>query len=1815
MPARALCALALVLGALLLPSATASAATCPNSNFIVQENNCAGTGTSDYQLGNDSTDVAGFATKTSFAKGENVPLKIARNLATFGSRVDITVYRTGYYGGEGARLIPAAGATNVAVNNNFTCNSMNMTTGEYSCANWGVTYTIPGSSLPGTGVYEAKIHTRDTNVENRIVFIVRDDNRTTDSKVLVVLPTATWQAYNTFGGKSLYFDKFGLGNTISGTQRAVEVSFDRPLDNDRDRDGYFGPDYDAVQWLEREGYDVSYTDDVAVHENPAELKQHKIVLITGHSEYWSLEQFNGFKAAIASGTNITSLSANTAYWKIRYENGDRSMVCFKTVQGDGSGGSGRVTPNDFGPDHIVGTADDALGLDQKAGTADDHPENATTTFRDDGAPDGDLNAPVGGRVGPNMPENQLFGVMYVGDNDDLNYDLTVPGSMAGDRTWRNAGLPTNTATKLGDGTVGWEWDAVPTQAQYLAKQPAGVVKLSATDTTAGTPSWLLDEGRQRALIPPSPQPGTVNAVRYTAPSGAKVFASGTMQWSWGLSEQDVPAIQQATYNILSDMGVKPDTPDGITQDPAGSNTPPTASFTWTPTTVKPNQAASFNASSSSDPGGSIVRYEWDWDGDGTFDQTTTSSSVTHTYTVEGNYDVRLRVTDNGGATDLTVRTVTVLGNIAPTASFTVSPTPAVVSQTVTFNASASSDSDGTITKYEWDLDGNGTYETNTGTTKTTTKAYTATGTFTIGLRVTDNGGKTATATMPLTINSGGVSRYSDNILDTAGLVDYWRLGETAGPTAADSKGASPATITGGTFGVPGGVAFDPNTAVRFNGGTDWGRAAVNLSSTSKVTVEFWLNVARYTDTDGLAFELTDNFNANSGGFLIDPDAPQGGGKFGIGIGSGSSRNNVFFDRKPAGEWHHYAIVMDSTAPAATQIVPYVDGVAVPYTKQDSGTGAGNFAQANLYFMSRAGSGLFGAGDLDEVSLYNQALSQATIQRHFGSYGTNAKPNARFTTTPNPAATGQTVTFNGSTSSDPDGSITKYEWDLDGNGTYETSTGSTPTVTKSYATEQTVSVGLRVTDNLFGTATTTNDLFVGNKPPTASFTATPNPAIKDQVVTYNAAGSSDVDGTITKYEWDLDGNGSYETDTGTTKTATKSYSTTGTRTIGLRVTDNGGKTATTTVPVTVNSGGVSSYGDAVLGTAGLRDYYRLGEASGTTLADSKGTSPGTLASGTLGVAGAVANDPNTAVSFNGTTNSASVPLNLSGTNKLTVEFWLKVNSYNNSDQLAMEFTPNFNAGPGGFIVDPDAPQYGGTFGVGLGQGGSRNNVFFARPSAGAWHHYALVMDTSQPAATQITPYVDGQAVSYQKLDTGTGAGNFSNSTLYLASRAGSSLFLGGSLDELAIYNTTLDADTINTHFGSSGTNRKPTAALSVSPTALRPGSPVTFSAAGSSDPDGSITRYEWDLDGDGAYETDTGSSATTTKTYTAEQSLTVKVRVTDNAFGTDVASKAIVIGNQPPTAAFSYSPSTVNVNQATSFDASASADADGSIAKYEWDFDGDGTYDVTTTSATTSRTFTSAGSRTVTLRVTDNEGKTATVGKTVNVRAQSYPATIAATAGLVSYWRMDSAAGGTIPDSAGSSPATLFGGTTGVSGGLGSETSPAIRFNGTSDYARAALNLSGTSKVTLEFWLKWNAFADDDDLAMEFTDNFNGNSGGILVDPNGGNGDFGVGIGSGDSRNNVYFTRPSAGAWHHYVIVMDSTAPAASQITPYVDGQPVTYYKTASGTGAGNFANANLYLMSRAGSLLFGAGDLDEVSVYNTALSAATVSAHYAAGQP
>ena len=295
---------------------------------------------------------------------------------------------------------------------------------------------------------------------------------------------------------------------------------------------------------------------------------------------------------------------------------------------------------------------------------------------------------------------------------------------------------------------------------------------------------------------------------------------------------------------------------------------------------------------------------------------------------------------------------------------------------------------------------------------------------------------------------------------------------------------------------------------------------------------------------------------------------------------------------------------------------------------------------------------------------------------------------------------------------------------------------------------------------------------------------------------------------------------------------------------------------------------------------------------------------------------------------------------------------------------MEFTPNFNDNAGGFIVDPNAAAV------------RRQVRRRHRPRRLAQQRVLRPAERRRLAPLRARdrharrrprrrsrPYVDGKAVTYEKLNSGTGAGNFANSTLYLMSRGGSALFGGGGLDEVAIYNRALTPATIADHFGSQRHQQRADGRASRRRrTRSRPGQPVTFDASGSSDPDGTIAKYEWDLDGDGSYETDTGSTPTATKTYADRgRPSTVKLRVTDDQ-SAPTRTTTTAHGRQPAADRLLHGLAATRRQSRPGrrFDASGSADPDGSIAEYEWDLDGNGTLRDDHRDPDDDRTFTTAG---------------------------------------------------------------------------------------------------------------------------------------------------------------------------------------------------------------------------------------------------------------
>lgn len=176
--------------------------------------------------------------------------------------------------------------------------------------------------------------------------------------------------------------------------------------------------------------------------------------------------------------------------------------------------------------------------------------------------------------------------------------------------------------------------------------------------------------------------------------------------------------------------------NSVTQPVTVANRPPTASFTITPASVTTGQSASFDASASADPDGTIARYHWDF-GDGQT-QDTTSPVIAHVYNTAGMKAVTLTVTDNSGSTADLQHNVAVADR-PPVAVFTA-PAGATAGQAVSFDASAASDPDGTIASYHWDF---GDGQSQTTTIPSTSHTYSAPGAVTVTLTVTDNSGTTS----------------------------------------------------------------------------------------------------------------------------------------------------------------------------------------------------------------------------------------------------------------------------------------------------------------------------------------------------------------------------------------------------------------------------------------------------------------------------------------------------------------------------------------------------------------------------------------------------------------------------------------------------------------------------------------------------------------------------------------------------------------------------------------------------------------------------------------------------------------------------------------------------------------------------------------------------------------------------------------------------------------------------------------------------------------------------------------------------------------
>lgn len=395
----------------------------------------------------------------------------------------------------------------------------------------GYTLNVPSWWL--SGVYLAKLTEVVGGKQSYIIFTVREDTRGSD--LLVQSSVATWEAYNPWGGNSLY--PYPLNQNCyetTGGPGGPKVSFNRPYagptcpgGGTHDWNLHYGTgagefmvqigsderpawEYNAVRWLEKKGYDITYCTSVDTHLGSLTSKPVKAFVSLGHDEYWSKEMRDNVEDArdlSSNPVNLIFLSSNTCYWRIHFASGSnpRWFTCAKPYA--------------------------------------DNWRTPTTP------------APAG----QNNPEISLIGVEWA---EFANEPMTLTNPSGGHWAFVGTGISAGTSESL-EGLLGYEVDGC-----YLTGSGCG-------SSTATCPNWGTGDYSTIALADTaSVNPGTPclhsYATIYRASLGpttdapnshAQVFATGSMQWCWGLDDFGYHSIvtipsyvstkaQQLTHNVI-----------------------------------------------------------------------------------------------------------------------------------------------------------------------------------------------------------------------------------------------------------------------------------------------------------------------------------------------------------------------------------------------------------------------------------------------------------------------------------------------------------------------------------------------------------------------------------------------------------------------------------------------------------------------------------------------------------------------------------------------------------------------------------------------------------------------------------------------------------------------------------------------------------------------------------------------------------------------------------------------------------------------------------------------------------------------------------------------------------------------------------------------------------------------------------------------------------------------------------------------------------------------------------------------------------------
>ena len=292
-------------------------AAAERRGIIAEEN--AKPGSTDWQLtrvrldkngGFRAPTIEGYCSRQSVLAGETLDIMVSTSAA---AQFTIEIFRTGYYGGKGARLMSVLGPFAGKKQPDPEIGGKRLRECKWE----------PGTSLKipadwPSGVYLGRLTTIPEATDkpywqNYVVFIVRDTRK---ADILFQCSDNTWQAYNKWPDNySLYTDPRGAH------AREVAVSFDRPYakyaqiyDNPQSLGSgeWLCFEFPAAYWLEQQGYDVTYCSNSDCLD-ASQLTRCKSFISIGHDEYWDVRQYHATRTAIESGVNVLWLSGNSVF--------------------------------------------------------------------------------------------------------------------------------------------------------------------------------------------------------------------------------------------------------------------------------------------------------------------------------------------------------------------------------------------------------------------------------------------------------------------------------------------------------------------------------------------------------------------------------------------------------------------------------------------------------------------------------------------------------------------------------------------------------------------------------------------------------------------------------------------------------------------------------------------------------------------------------------------------------------------------------------------------------------------------------------------------------------------------------------------------------------------------------------------------------------------------------------------------------------------------------------------------------------------------------------------------------------------------------------------------------------------------------------------------------------------------------------------------------------------------------------------------------------------------------------------------------------